>query len=136
MKNDNVNAGEYRVGLKNIYDLFPNSIAERIAVDKKHKQWDQPQLDAVAAVSRDIEAHDAKLDSATEPASLSDTLQKENLASTLDALNNLSKKYANLKPMFDCVLYRTADDDWVAVIDTTQTVSLFVWLVCDKHMCL
>lgn len=122
MQNDNADNLSYRVGLKSIYELFPNSVADRISADRKLKTWEKPQKDAIAAASRKIEENEAKLEAATDNPSVLDTLNKENLSSTLDALNSLAKKYADLKPLYDCVLYRTADH-WVAVIDTTETVS-------------
>lgn len=124
MQKDNADDLVYRVGLKNIYELFPNSVADRISADKKLKTWEKPQKDAVAAASRKIDENEAKLEAASESLSIVDTLNKENLSSTLDALNNLSKKYSDLKPLYDCVLYRS-NDHWVAVVDTTETVSIF-----------
>lgn len=127
MQKNNADDLVYRVGLKNIYGLFPNSVADRISADKKLKSWEKPHKDAVAAASRTIEENEPKQDSSpSEIPSVTETLHKENLSSTLEVLNSFAKKYADFKPLYDCVLYRTADH-WVAVIDTTETVSVYVF---------
>lgn len=121
MKNENLAIDEYRVGLKNLYELFPENVKDRIVCEKKRRSWDEPHKQALANVERQIEKLTAAKNSQTAPQSLKEKLKAENQENLMDYLNAMEKKYADIKTTFDCILYETKDH-WIAVIDITETV--------------
>lgn len=125
MLKNNVDDGVFRAGLKNIYALFPNSVIDRLFTDKSLKTFDKPHQDAIVSLSKEIDAVEAKFETTNQTQHLAYTLEKENLTGALDALTNLGKKFTDLKPSFDCVLYRT-ETHWVVIIDTTETVTFHI----------
>lgn len=121
MKNENLAIDEYRVGLKNLYELFPLNVRDRIISEKKRRSWDESHKQAVADVERQIEKLFAAKNSQTAAQSLKDKLKAENQENLMDYLNAMEKKFAEIKTTFDCILYET-EDHWIAVIDITETV--------------
>lgn len=60
MKTSNKNGSDYHIGQKSIHDLYPSKIKEKVQSESKIKEWDEQHKQAVAAVSREIEAWDAE----------------------------------------------------------------------------
>lgn len=119
MKTKNLSpAGEFRLGLKSMHDLYPSRIREKIVADCKLKTWDEAHKRTLAGASRDVAEFEAK-NPAVQNLPLKERLAKENLDCTLEYLNGCEKKYGDLKTTYDCVLYAT-EAGWVAVIDTTE----------------
>ncbi|KAL1392834.1 hypothetical protein pipiens_012189 [Culex pipiens pipiens] len=119
MKTKNLSpAGEFRLGLKSMHDLYPSRIREKIVADCKLKTWDEAHKRTLAGASRDVAEFEAK-NPAVQSLPLKERLAKENLDCTLEYLNGCEKKYGDLKTTYDCVLYAT-EAGWVAVIDTTE----------------
>lgn len=52
-----------------------------------------------------------------------ETLAKEDLEARVEYLNNVEKKFNDLGPIYDCVLFNNGDY-WQACIDTTETGDL------------
>lgn len=59
MQDENVAGGDYRVGIKGLYDLFPSKIKEKFLNDLKTKEWDEPHKKAMADAAREIEVFNA-----------------------------------------------------------------------------
>lgn len=121
---ENNKTSEYRIGLKSLADLYPSRIREKIAADKKQKTWDAAHKKVTSAVSKQIEELDAK-NSNNQNLQLKEKLEKENLDATLEFLNSYEKKYSDVKTSYDCVVFESTDAGWIAIIDTTETVSNF-----------
>lgn len=121
MKKANLAIDEYRVGLKNLYELFPDNVKDRCISEKKRRSWDESHKQAVANVERQIEKLSAAKNGQTATQSLKEKLKAENQENLMDYLNAMEKKYTDIKTTFDCILYETKDH-WIAVIDTTETV--------------
>lgn len=115
-------AGEYRVGLKSIEDTYPTRVKEKIVADKKLKKWDEVHKKAQIVVSRAQEEFDTK-NPCKDKLEMKDKLEKENLDAQAEFLNNYEKKFSDIKTTYDCVLFE-AGNDWYAVIDITETVSV------------
>lgn len=120
---ENNKSTEYRVGLKSLADLYPSRIREKIAADNKQKTWDAAHKKITSAVTKQIEELDLK-NSNNQNLGLKEKLEKEDLDATLEFLNGYEKKYSDIKTSYDCVVFES-NDGWVAVIDTTETVSRF-----------
>lgn len=59
MKDENIAAEEYRIGIKGLYDLYPSKIKEKCLNDMKIREWDEPHKKAIADAARDIELFNA-----------------------------------------------------------------------------
>lgn len=59
MKRSNIGA-DYRVGSKNLMDLYPSRVRDKIVADAKLKTWDEPNKKALSEVARDISDFEAK----------------------------------------------------------------------------
>lgn len=65
MKNNNDSA-EYRLGMKNIMEVYPSRVREKILADLKLKNWDEFNKKALADVGREINEFEAKNQSKLE----------------------------------------------------------------------
>lgn len=59
MKANNL-TNEYRLGLKNLLDLYPSRVRDKIVADEKLKKWDEHNKKALADITRDISDFEAK----------------------------------------------------------------------------
>lgn len=88
----------------------------------QEKKFTEPHKLAVAKAWRDLNAFETKLPTPSENAqSLKDKLTKESLDGSLEFLNNFEKKFADINPTFDCIVYQSKAH-WTAVIDNTEDV--------------
>jgi tripeptidyl-peptidase-2 len=59
MKSNNVSS-DYRLGLKNLMDLYPSRVRDKIVADAKLKQWDEANKKALSDVAREIAEFETK----------------------------------------------------------------------------
>ncbi|KAG5677346.1 hypothetical protein PVAND_007111 [Polypedilum vanderplanki] len=118
MKNNNASS-EYRLGLKSLSDLYPSRIYDKIIADAKQKQWDEHHKKIVADVAREIAENDAK-NSNSNNLSFKDKLAKENLDGFNDFLTSCEKKFTETKTTYDCILFKSKESGWIAVIDISE----------------
>lgn len=121
---------EYRLGLKNLFDLYPSKVREKISAEERLKWWDEPYKKAAAEIQRKISSVDKKGASAST-LSLEEKLSQENNEALAEVNNYFEKKFSDLKTTYDCISFQAADGLWYAVIDTTETVEYFV--VAARH---
>lgn len=114
--------GHFRLGLKGLFDLYPNKVRERWLADTKLKTWDGPHKIAVAEMARDLESFEEQ--NPSHSTNFLERLHKEHLEQSIELLNNWDKAYAQLKPLFDCILYHVADGSWRLVIDISLVGNL------------
>lgn len=132
MIGENTAKGEYRVGLKGLYDLYPTSVRDRLLGDHKLKTWSGAQKTAIAEVSRSIEQLEIKNASNTQNLSSLERLAKENLDQSLESLNAWDKFFGTLRPLYDVVLWKTSTG-WRVAIDVSETGNLDQALVLDEY---
>lgn len=121
---DNADDGQYRVGIKCLFDVFPSRVRDRVLGEAKQRNWDTDHKAAIAEVARTLEKFDIAHPGLPANLPLADRLARENIEQSLEALNAWEKSYLTWRPQFDCVLYRTATDGWRAVIDTSEVGDL------------
>jgi len=110
--------GQYHLGFKRAYELYPDELVERL-VQKRREKWDAQQRAAVTALTREL----AELDAAhPDP---NDTVQKlrAELTTRLEQLNDLQEKYDDPGPLFDCVVFHDGES-WRVAIDTNENGDL------------
>lgn len=111
-------SGKYHIGIKNAYELYPSKLKERIVKERKKKHWDAAHKPLVAEVCRKIEEFQNQNPDASSY-TFKHKLQKEDLESQLEVLNNMEKKYADHGPSYDCVVFNDGSQ-WKVVIDTSE----------------
>ncbi|PRW39066.1 Tripeptidyl-peptidase 2 isoform A [Chlorella sorokiniana] len=110
-------SGEWRVGAKAAYELFPAGLKSRLQKERK-KRWAEKQrtavAQAVAAQARFAQEH-------PPGAALSeqDKKEKEELDARVKLLSELDEKYEDLGPMLDCVVWHDGEA-WQAALDTSD----------------
>lgn len=59
MKTNNLSS-DFRLGQKNLMDLYPSRVREKILADAKLKNWDEFNKKALADVAREVTDFEAK----------------------------------------------------------------------------
>ncbi len=106
--------GEYRIGLKRAYELYPGGLISRLK-EKRREKWDERQRAAVTALKREL----AEWDVAHPKPDEEQKKQREELETRLAQLERLQKEYDDPGPIFDCVVFHDGEV-WRAVIDTDE----------------
>ncbi|MCC9607790.1 S8 family serine peptidase [Blastopirellula sp. JC732] len=107
-------SGEYHVGMKRGYDLFPGGLVSRLKTERK-KEWDEAFRAQQAKLSDEIEAFNAAHAKPTDE-------QKEELAELKTRQKELEKAHGawdDPGPIYDCVVFFDGKM-WRAVLDTDE----------------
>ncbi|XP_076246823.1 tripeptidyl-peptidase 2-like isoform X2 [Calliopsis andreniformis] len=112
--------GQYHIGVKNLYSLYPGKLKERVLQERKKRLWDSCQKTALAEATRELQEFEAKNPQLT---TLEERLKKEELEARVEVLNNIEKKYNDLGPTYDCIVFHDGDV-WRACIDTSEEGNL------------
>ncbi|XP_067903198.1 tripeptidyl-peptidase 2-like [Heterodontus francisci] len=113
---DWINPSErYHIGIKNAFELYPTPLKERIQQERREKQWDPSHRIAVA------EAHRRLNDFNKNSTNLSqeEKLILEDLQCQVEQLDLLEKKYTDLGPVYDCLVWHDGNC-WRACVDTSE----------------
>ncbi|GAB4814120.1 hypothetical protein N2152v2_001166 [Parachlorella kessleri] len=108
-------SGDWRVGAKAAYELFPRPLKDRSKEERK-KRWAEKQRGAVAeataALAQFNQGHKGSL---SEP----DKKSREELETRVKLLTELDEKYEDLGPVLECVVWHDGSA-WRAAIDTSD----------------
>ncbi|XP_015124939.1 tripeptidyl-peptidase 2 isoform X1 [Diachasma alloeum] len=113
-------SGEYHIGVKEAYPLYPAKLREKIIAERKKKYWDDGHKAALAEATRKFQEFEAKN---PNPTSVQDKLTREELEARVEVLQNGEKRYHDAGPTYDCVVYHDGDN-WRACIDTSEEGNL------------
>lgn len=98
--------GQYRLGMKKIYELFPRSLKDRVKDESKKK------------LTLEIKTYEAKLQE--EMVKTTDSKIIDDLNIRLAQLKVAESANNDIGPVYDCLVFHDGDR-WQAVVDTTQT---------------
>ncbi|XP_065200491.1 tripeptidyl-peptidase 2 isoform X2 [Planococcus citri] len=113
--------GEYRIGVRNSYDIMNRYVRDRVQKNRKEKRWDGPHKSVVAACTQQSQEFNKSCEG--KELSREEKLLKEDLESQVEALNTLDKKYNDPGSIYDFVLFHDGTN-WNAVMDTTEKGNL------------
>ncbi|KAJ9587783.1 hypothetical protein L9F63_018809, partial [Diploptera punctata] len=113
-------SGDYHIGIKNGFELYPAKLKERIEKERREKLWDPGHKATLAAATRKLQEFENKN---PQPVSPSDKLQKEELEAQIEILTSLDKNYSDVGPAYDCVVFHDGEM-WRACIDTSESGNL------------
>ena len=105
--------GEWRLGLKPAWEIFPSALVTRMKAERK-ETWDEEQRRLQAAARTALADWDDANPSPTE----SQILEREELQARIDRLEALAGE-DDPGPVFDCVVFHDGEH-WRAVIDTDE----------------
>ncbi len=110
--------GEYHVGIKPAYQLFPPELVTRRKQERR-KEWNKKHAATEAALRQNIATWDSDHPSPSER----QKLEKSDLQVRLEQLRELAKSYDDPGPVYDCVVFHDGER-WNAVIDTDEDADL------------
>ncbi|XP_049882036.1 tripeptidyl-peptidase 2 [Pectinophora gossypiella] len=111
-------SGVWRVGILHAYTLYPSKLRERVQEHRKEQQWDVIHKLAFAKANKELQdfENDVSKNSTLTP---EEKMQKEELEARVEVLTAAEKKYTDLGPTYDCVLFHDGTC-WRAGIDTSE----------------
>lgn len=110
--------GEFHVGLKPAFELWPSGLVTRMK-ERRKEHFDETQQPLLAAARRALEDFDAAHASPTD----AETLQREELAARVDVLRELAENEKDPGPIYDCVVFHDGTN-WRAAVDTNENGDL------------
>jgi tripeptidyl-peptidase-2 len=110
-------SGDWHLGCKALYEMFPSDLISRLNKTYVDKVWDPQHNKAVADAARELAEFEKKHKS--DKLSYEEKLAKADLQAKVDVLNDLSKKVKSPGPVVDCVVFHDGEG-WRAVVDTTE----------------
>ncbi|CAK1540376.1 unnamed protein product [Leptosia nina] len=114
--------GEWRIGVIYPFSLYPTKVKERIQEHRKEHFWDVGHKTAFAEANKRLQEFESEV-SKNSMLSPEDKLMKEELEARVEVLQSADKKYNDLGPTYDCVLFHDGNV-WRACIDTSESGDL------------
>ncbi|KFD63084.1 hypothetical protein M514_08018, partial [Trichuris suis] len=105
-------SGKYHLGVKAIYELYPQELKRRVQDDQKKKQWDPIHRLAVADVNKQVELFELEHGRDKSKMTLNTRLKRKNLDSGLKLLKALDSSYDDCGPTADCIVFNDGTN-WV-----------------------
>ncbi|XP_078380044.1 tripeptidyl-peptidase 2-like isoform X2 [Oculina patagonica] len=112
-------SGNFFIGVKNVYSLFPVKLKERRVKERRKQLWDPPHQVCSAEATRRLDQWDAEHPNP----SVQEKLIREDLQAQVEMLTNLDKNFSDTGPVFDCVVFHDGHT-WRACVDTSESGDL------------
>ncbi|MCH7725669.1 MAG: S8 family serine peptidase, partial [Planctomycetes bacterium] len=106
--------GDFHVGLKRAFELFPARLISRLK-KKRKEAWDERQRSLLIKLQREI----ADWDSKHKKPNKAEKKTRAELAARLEQLKQLQKQFDDPGPIYDCVVFHDGKV-WRAAIDTDE----------------
>ncbi|KAL4702481.1 hypothetical protein ACJJTC_016431 [Scirpophaga incertulas] len=97
--------GLWRIGLLYPFALYPTKLKERIQEHRKEHIWDAGHKTAFAEANKKLQEFESENSSKGSNLSFEEKLLKEELEARVEILQNADKKYTDVGPTYDCVLF-------------------------------
>ncbi|KAL3289997.1 hypothetical protein HHI36_023375 [Cryptolaemus montrouzieri] len=120
-KNWNNPTKSYRIGVKQAFDLYPDRLKDQMKNKHKEKKWDESHRELIANANRELAEFENSRGDGT--LSESDKLIKENLEAKIEILNSFEKKYSDVGPVYDCIIFHDGNM-WKCCVDTSENGDL------------
>ncbi|XP_013176640.1 PREDICTED: tripeptidyl-peptidase 2 [Papilio xuthus] len=124
--------GNWRTGVLYPFSIYPTKLKERVQEHRKEHLWDVGHKKAFAEANAKL--HEFETDVAAKNPNLSadEKLLKEELEARVEVLQAAEKKYTDVGPTYDCVLFHDGEI-WRACIDTTESGELSEGLLLGEY---
>ncbi|RCS52891.1 hypothetical protein DTL42_08670 [Bremerella cremea] len=107
-------SGEYHLGMKPAYELFPGGAIPRVKSERR-KPWDEAVRGKIEELIRQI----AKFEKENPKPNTEQKKEKKELELRLEALTKLQGSWDDPGPIYDCVVFHDGKT-WQAVVDTDE----------------
>uniref|UniRef100_A0A1B6CLJ0 Tripeptidyl-peptidase 2 n=1 Tax=Clastoptera arizonana TaxID=38151 RepID=A0A1B6CLJ0_9HEMI len=126
-------SGKFHIGIKNAFELYPKKLQERIKKLRKEKLWDPGHKAALSESTRKLNNITKNLDlnKAASP-SREEFLIKDEAQAQVDILTSVEKKFNDVGPIYDCILYHDGDM-WRACLNVSETGDLELCHVLGEY---
>ncbi|KFM79322.1 Tripeptidyl-peptidase 2, partial [Stegodyphus mimosarum] len=111
-------SGKFHIGVKNAYELYPKQLRERIRKARKEKHWDPFHKERQAKISQELQVLNASLSKLSQ-VPFKSKMEKEDLEAKLEILNSLEKKFCDVGPTYDCIVFHDGRQ-WRVAVDTSE----------------
>jgi tripeptidyl-peptidase-2 len=111
-------SGEFHVGLKPAFELWPAPLVTRMK-EKRKEHFDETEQPLLANARHALDEFDAVHPSPSDV----EKLQREELAARVDVLRKLEETSKDPGPVYDCVVFNDGTN-WRAAIDTNENGDL------------
>ncbi|MCA9079402.1 MAG: S8 family serine peptidase [Planctomycetaceae bacterium] len=114
-------SGEFRLGMKGAWELFPPELVVRLKHERK-QEWDHRQRVRLAELKAQLDklksrtAVDYAVDNSVQDESAVDAAEVQ---ARIDVLQTANKDYDDPGPIYDCVAFHDGEC-WRAVVDTDE----------------
>lgn len=123
--------GQYHIGMKKAFDLYPKMLVERIKKERKENSWDPEHRKAVAIATKNLEQFDKNFPNLDQK----QKQERDELNACIEALGMLEKKHCDCGPVYDCVVFHDGTT-WQACVDTSEAGDLAsCTLLCNYSQC-
>ncbi|KAI8339132.1 hypothetical protein BC941DRAFT_422188 [Chlamydoabsidia padenii] len=112
-------SGDYRIGLKRAYELFPSELVSRLKSERQ-QNFEVKQAHLIGEAQTLLAEFNKKNTNVTEQELLQ---QRDDLEAKVDQLKSLMESYEDPGILLDCVLFFDGQD-WRAVIDVKESGDL------------
>ncbi|XP_022822336.1 tripeptidyl-peptidase 2 isoform X2 [Spodoptera litura] len=112
-------SGTWRVGILHPFSIYPTKLKERMQEHRKEHSWDIGYKPAFAEANKNLQDFETDVVSKNPVLSPEDKIQKEELEARVEVLQTAEKKYNDVGPTYDCVLFHDGTV-WRACIDTSE----------------
>ncbi len=92
-------------GCKSLYQLYPTALRERMLKEFKENKWDPVHKITLAETTKKLLAFEA----ANPDPSGSEKTTKEDYEMQIEMLNTLEKKFNNIGPCIDCIVFNDGE---------------------------
>ncbi|GBG25276.1 Tripeptidyl-peptidase 2 [Hondaea fermentalgiana] len=120
-------SGEWRLGLKSSFELFPSGLTSRNKRETT-QQWERSQAKALRQAREELIAFDAKhkVDPTAKKSTLgrNDLIERNELKARVDLLEGFEKDREDLGEWCDCVVFRGGDGVLRALVDRSGSGDL------------
>ncbi|CAH2050950.1 unnamed protein product, partial [Iphiclides podalirius] len=99
--------------------IYPIKLKERVQEYRKEHLWDIGYKKAFAEASAKLHEFETEFASKSSNLSAEEKLQKEELEARIEVLQTLEKKFSDIGPTYDCVVFHDGEV-WWACIDTSE----------------
>ncbi|XP_014283046.1 tripeptidyl-peptidase 2 isoform X1 [Halyomorpha halys] len=112
-------SGNFHIGIKNGYELYPKTLLDRIVKERKDKKWDPSFKNALADANRRLFELTKNSDGSKSPTNRAEKLSKEDVDCQVECLNQFEKKYSDVGPVYDCIVFHDGES-WSACLDISE----------------
>lgn len=114
---------QYHIGVKNLFQLFPKALRERVQKENKEELWDRQHKEATSLVLSELEKWKALHCKPDQELTSEEKAEKENLEAQLDILDKFEKNYKDSGPIVDCVVFHDGNT-YQSCVDTSMVGDL------------